>query len=94
MEMMYCALERPESIPTKRFNRNEGRCSYATVTKRVQAFKAGQVRVYGVEGSVFGIRSFFAAVVATKKTQKLNPRNIQLVEKRIATVSSIRGAAL
>jgi hypothetical protein len=65
MRDMYCSMENA-SIPKERFNLDEGRHDQLLV----KAFKAKQSRVYGVQGSVNGKRTFFATNAATKKTNK------------------------
>jgi hypothetical protein len=97
MEMMYCALEKPESIPFEKFNRNEGR--YAAkgqhTETRVQAFKNHQGRVYGVEGSVRGKRTFFAALAFVKKTQKADQEVLKRAVERVQTIrGTIPGASI
>lgn len=71
MEEMYCTMENG-SIPPKRLNYDEGRHDGL----KVWAFKEKQSRVYGVQGSIKGKRTFFATNVAVKKAQKADPGDL------------------
>lgn len=71
MERMYCTMENA-SIPPKRLNYDEGRHDGL----QVWAFKEKQSRLYGVQGSIHGKRTFFATNVAVKKTQRADPGDL------------------
>ena len=88
MEKMYCAMEQLDQIPKERLNRNEGRHGKANLM--VQAFKSFQARVYGVQGSYNGTRTFFATVAAVKKTDKADP---VVLTQAVARLDSLAGFA-
>lgn len=91
MEEMYCTMEEPGDISKERFNRSEGR--HGPKDTLVQAFKAYQGRVYGVEGSIDGKRAFFASVAVVKKDNKADPDDLaRAVDRVLETVDTIPGA--
>lgn len=85
MDKMYCQMERPELIPTSKLARNEGR--HGPAKRLVQAFKSGNGRVYGVEGSIRGKRTFFAATAAVKKKRKADPEDLARAAERVASAA-------
>jgi hypothetical protein len=87
MGKMYCQMERSDQVPPTKLNRNEGR--HGPKKLLVQTFKSGQGRVYGVEGSIRGKRTFFAAVAAIKKKPKADPKDLSKAAERVATVPDV-----
>lgn len=95
MEDFYCQMERPEQVPNSRLSRDEGSRKVGGREFRAQAFKNVQGRVYGVEGSINGKRVFFAACAAVKKTEKVDPSEVDRAIKRIQDVADcVPGAKL
>lgn len=93
MDKMYCQMERSDQVPPAKLNRNEGR--HGPNKLLVQAFKNGQGRVYGVEGSIRGKRTFFAALAVVKKKQKADPGDLSRAAERVASVLGlVSGACL
>lgn len=90
MEEMYCTMESVGNIPKSKFNRNEGR--HGSEKRLVQAFKSFQGRVYGVEGSIDGKRTFFASTAEIKKDNRADPAVLKRAAERISSVSEIKGA--
>jgi hypothetical protein len=88
MQDMFCTLE-SLSIPSVRFNPNEGRHD----GHLVQVFKSNQARVYGVSGSILGKRAFFATNVAIKKSRKADPGDLLKAGRLAATICAHVGGA-
>lgn len=84
MSKTYCMMENPSQISPERLNRNEGR--HGCLNLMVQAFKSHQGRVYGVEGSVYGNRVFFASSASVKKTDKADQDQLKRAAERAETV--------
>jgi hypothetical protein len=78
MRDFFCSMENL-SIPKQRL--------------LVQVFKSNQSRVYGVQGSINGKRTFFATNAVTKKTRKADPSELSKSARLAKKISAIVNGA-
>jgi len=80
----------------EKWNPNEHRHKVGHKEYLVQAVKAFQCRVYGVEGSYYGKKAFFVTVVdPKKKDDKAKPALLRkAAEEAVELVKKIEGAKL
>ncbi|MEM6413540.1 MAG: hypothetical protein AAF720_02665 [Pseudomonadota bacterium] len=94
LKQEYCEFGRVRN--SEKWNADEHRHKVGHAEYRVQAAKAYQCRVYGVEGSYNGSRAFFISAVEPKKKKDKADRKLlkTAAERAVELVAKIKGAKI
>ncbi len=79
----FCQYEELTDLTEKQFNLNEGKVNCLGREVHLSAAKGDHVRLYGVIGTVSGVRAFFVTKAILKQSNKLNAIDAETAANRI-----------